>query len=114
MKATGVFYLTARPSLTNTVNADGVTRKEWLFPLCERIGGAKGVALLTGFWPLADANDFVQAYAQRLRAGTALTIEFNRVRPDGDRLKCRMATCSLAPERWPVTEINPTTVTTSA
>lgn len=113
MNANGVFYLTGRPSLTNTCNAEGVTRKEWLFPLCERIGGTKGVALLTGFWPSVDAAGFIEAHAQLLRAGTALKIEFNRVRPDGDRLKCRMATCSLAPERWPVTEINPTTTTSA-
>jgi hypothetical protein len=103
MNASGLFFLTGRPALVNTRDAAGETRKEWRFPLCERTSG-KGVDLLTGVWIGTDGAAFVAKNAQILKAGVALTIEFSRIRPDGDRLMCRMVSCTIAPPRWPAAE----------
>lgn len=107
MKASGLFFLTGRPSIVNTRDAAGVTRKEWLFPLCERDGG-KGVYPITGVWLGTEAAMFVRTHAARLKAGQALNLEFSRVRPNGAVLICRMTSAALAPDRWPVTACNPT------
>lgn len=103
MNATGLFFLTGRPAIVNTRNAAGETRKEWRFPLCERTAGG-GVDLLTGVWIGVEGAAFVAKNAAILKAGVALTIEFSRIRPDGDRLMCRMVSCTLAPPRWPAAQ----------
>lgn len=101
MNATGLFFLSGRPSLVNARNPEtGETRKQWHLPLLERLEG-RAVQQIVGVWPGLEAAAFVKENSAVLKAGAPLQITFTRIRPDGDHLIGRISTCTLAPTRWP-------------
>jgi hypothetical protein len=106
MKATGLFFLCGRPCLVRGKSpADGDVH-DWAFPLVERT--KRGVQKVTAYWRGTDAAIFVQIHHERLKAGQALTLELDNVRPLMGELVVRVASCALAPDRWPRTEVDPT------
>lgn len=123
MNAQGLFFLSGRPSIVVTRNAEKqMNRREWRFPLIERNGG-KGTDELVAYWPSVDAAAFVQANPD-LKAGDALQLEFCSVRAFRNArgepsLACRIMSARRAPARWPKPELDPmgapaTTPTTTA
>jgi hypothetical protein len=106
MNATGLFFLRGKPYPV-VVQAHGATAPVgWAFPLVERT--RRGVQVVTVYWMGADAEVFCKVHAERLKAGLALALDLEHVRPEGDGLRAHMVTCRLAPERWPSTEVDAT------
>lgn len=101
MKATGLFFLTGRPSLAHAMSPDEGDVILWQLPLVERT--RRGVQKVTAYWRGTDAALFVQIHADRLKSGQALNLELERVRPVLNELTAHVTACSLAPDRWPVT-----------
>ena len=106
MKATGLFFLCGRPSLVHSTSPSEGEVREWCFPLFERT--KRGVQKVTAYWRGTDAALFVQIHSARLKSGQALTLEVDRVRPVLNELVVTVTSCSLAPDRWPKTEVDPT------
>jgi len=109
MKATGLFFLTGRPSLVHMKSPAQGDVTAWGLPLIERTG--KGTQHVRAFWLGTEGASFVQIHAARLKSGQALKVELDRVRPDSDGLWGYVTSCELAPDRWPKTEIDPTATT---
>lgn len=116
MNATGLFFLTNRPFLVNVDSPTDGPCKDWAFPLYERTS-RRGVQRVDAYWRGTDAARFVEQHAAALKRGQALTMTFSGVRSIGDRLVTKVASCELAPDRWPerspakITAIHSTTTT---
>jgi hypothetical protein len=106
MKATGLFFLTGRPSLVQLRSPDEGQVQGWAFPMLERT--KRGTQHVLGLWKGTDAAIFVQVHHARLKAGLALNLELERITPAKDGLQGFITSCSLAPDRWPKTEVDPT------
>lgn len=106
MKATGLFFLSGRPSLQHATSPEDGDVTLWALPLVERT--RRGVQKVTAYWRGTEAALFVQIHAARLKPGQALNLELERVRPVMNELIANVTRCDLAPDRWPVTSIDPT------
>ncbi len=108
MNASGLFFLTTRPSLVLLQSPEGgVERRAWRFNTLERI--KRGVQEVHVFWEGTEGAAFVQANAKSLIKGCALNLCLERVRPleTRDGLRGFITSCSLAPERWPTYHAEP-------
>lgn len=108
MNASGLFFLTSRPSLVLLRSPEGGTdRRAWQFKTLERT--KRGVQEVHALWEGAEAAAFVQVHAKRLIAGCALNLCLERVRPleTRDGLRGFITSCALAPERWPSFHVEP-------
>lgn len=99
MKATGLFFLSARPSLVRLRSPTDGDVHAWALPMVERT--KRGTQHVLGYWRGTDAAVFVQVHHQRLKPGQALHLELERIAPHADGLLGFVVSCSLAPDRWP-------------
>lgn len=105
MKATGIFFLCGHPSRAHVMSPVDGDVEMWALPLMERT--RSGVQKLTAFWRGTEGDVFVQIHAARLKPGQALNLEIERVRPVMNELTAHITACSLAPDRWPKTSVDP-------
>ncbi|RYF58016.1 MAG: hypothetical protein EOO27_13820 [Comamonadaceae bacterium] len=99
MRSAGLFFLSGRPSLIRAASPVDGDVHDWAFPLIERTD--RGVSKVVAYWRGTDAARFVQANAERLKAGQALRIEVDRIRVEKNELAATVLDCALAPDRWP-------------
>jgi hypothetical protein len=100
MKASGLFFLSSRPYIVHAISPTDGEVRDWLLPLVERTDRG-GVQKVVAHWRGVDAAKFVQEHAATLKAGQAISLEIDRIRPDTDCIRARVLSCTLAPDRWP-------------
>jgi hypothetical protein len=105
VNATGLFFLTARPSLAQLQSSDDGPVRAWAFPMLERT--RRGTQHVIAYWDGVDAARFIQIHQARLKKGQALRLTLDRLRPANDGLQGHIVACELAPDRWPGYAVEP-------
>ncbi len=94
LTASGVLFLRSPPYTAKLPTG----RPQYLLPLLERRG--LGVQHVTAIWQGDEAEAFMAAHGDTLRAGRPLSLSFSRLSCHNNELHGVVHSCALAPQRW--------------